>query len=179
MPLFGHHGPPDLLRDLGFVVAVILYALSMYLPASGEFGPSLGLDAIYQAWGFVLGSPGFNVPESHMRLQVIVFWLANSTIWLGLVSLAFDRFQFAAGCGFLAILNCFGFLYFDSHNSRLFWFYSGFTYWLASAFVLATVSGLRLIWPRRPSQIKSCRMTEEFLNSPPTVANEPPPPSTR
>jgi hypothetical protein len=155
------------LRDLGFVVAVILYALSMYLPASGESDPSLGLDTIYRAGGFVLGSPGFNVPVSYVRLQVIVFWLANSTIWLGLVSLAFDRFQFAAACGFLAILNCFGFLYFDSHNSRLFWFYSGFTYWLASAFVLATLSGLRLIWPRRPSQINSNGRPGENLNSPP------------
>ena len=179
MSWFGHRGPPDLSRDLGFVVAVILFALSMYLPASGESGPSLGLDAMYHAWGIVLGSPGFKVPVSYVRLQVIVFWIANSTIWLGLVSLAFDRFQFAAGCGFLAIMNCFGFLYFDSHNSRLFWFESGYTYWLASALILTSISSFRLIWPRRPSHLKSHLMPGALLNTSPTAANEPPPPPTR
>jgi len=176
---FGHRGQPDLLRDLGFVVAVILHALSMYLPASGESGPSVALYTITDAWDFVFGSPRVNVPESYVWLQATVFWLANSTIWLGLVSLAFDRFRFAAGCGFLAILSCLGFLYFDSHNSRLFWFYSGYTYWLASAIVLATTSSLRLIWPRRPSPIKSQGISGAYLNSPPTAANEPLPSTTR
>jgi hypothetical protein len=179
MPRSAHPAPRDLMRDLGFVVAVILYALSMYLPAPGESSPSLGLDAPYHAWGFVLGSPGFNVPVSYVRLQVIVFWLANSTIWLGLASLAFDRFQFAAGCGFLAIMNCFGFLYFDSHNSRLFWFESGYTCWLASALILTSISSFRPIWPRRPSHLKSHLMPGACLNSPQTAANEPPAPPTR
>ena len=127
------------------VVAVCLtcYGLALLLPAVSLFAPHTASSGIPGWMAFWFGLCAFVVPApvDLERVLVMVNWLANPAIWVGLVSAWWGWWRSAAGCGVAGVLLSLAVLLLPRYRDGLVG-QPGYWLWVATAALLCVGSCL-------------------------------------